>query len=144
MDYLKFHTDKLRASGLRPTKQRLAICKILFNRKETFHFTIDQLKKITEKNIKKKISVATLYNTVHAFEKKGYLKEISLKGNKTFFDTNIKCHHHFYDEETSQLTDIKNENISINNLPKAPNGKKIRDIEITIKVASNNQKQKQN
>ena len=144
MDYLKFHTDKLRASGLRPTKQRLAICKILFNRKETFHFTIDQLKTIFEKNIKKKISLATLYNTVHAFEKKGYLKEISLKGNKTFFDTNTKSHHHFYDQDTAQLTDIKNENISINNLPKIPNGKKIQDIEVTIKVANNYQKQKNN
>ena len=144
MDQFKFHTDRLRASGLRPTKQRLAICKILFNRKETFHFTIDQLKKIIEKNGKKKISLATLYNTVHAFEKKGYLKEISLKGNQTFFDTNTKSHHHFYDEETTELTDIKNENISINNLPKIPNGKKIKDIEITIKVASNNQKHKNN
>ena len=144
MERLKFHIDKLRESGLRPTKQRLAISKVLFNRKETFHFTIDELKKITEKNIKKKISLATLYNTVHAFEKKGYLKEISLKGNKTFFDTNTKTHHHFYDEETMQLTDIKNENISINNLPKIPNGKKIKDIEVTIKVANNNQKQKNN
>lgn len=144
MDQLKFHTDRLRASGLRPTKQRLVICKILFNRKETFHFTIDQLKKIVEKNVKKKISLATLYNTVHAFEKKGYLKEISLKGNKTFFDTNISSHHHFYDEDTSQLIDIKGENFSINNLPKIPNGKKIKDIEITIKVASNYQKKKNN
>jgi Fur family iron response transcriptional regulator len=146
MDQFKFHTDRLRVSGLRLTKQRLAICKILFNRKETFHFTIDQLKKIIEKNGKKKISLATLYNTVHAFEKKGYLKEISLKGNQTFFDTNTKSHHHFYDEETTELTDIKNENISINNLPKIPNGKKIKDIEITIKVASasNYQKQKNN
>ena len=142
MDQLKFHTDKLRVSGLRPTKQRLAICKILFNRKETFHFTIDQLKKIVEKNAKKKISLATLYNTVHAFEKKGYLKEISLKGNQTFFDTNTKSHHHFYDEETTELTDIKNENISINNLPKIPNGKKIKDVEVVIRVASNNQTQK--
>ncbi len=144
MEHIKINKDKLRASGLRPTKQRIAVCKILFNRKETFHFTIAQLKKIIEKNIKKKISLATLYNTVHAFEKKGYLKEISLKGNKTFFDTNTKNHHHFYDEETSQLTDIKNENISINNLPKIPDGKKIKDIEITIKVANNNQKQKHN
>ena len=144
MEHIKFHRDKLRASGLRPTKQRLAICKILFNRKETFHFTIDQLKKIVEKNAKKKISLATLYNTVNAFEKKGYLKEISLKGNQTFFDTNTKSHHHFYDEETTELTDIKNENISINNLPKIPNGKKIKDIEITIKVASNYQNQKNN
>ena len=144
MDQFKFHTDRLRVSGLRPTKQRLAICKILFNRRETFHFTIDELKKIVEKNAKKKISLATLYNTVHAFEKKGYLKEISLKGNQTFFDTNTKSHHHFYDEETTELTDIKNENISINNLPKIPNGKKIKDIEITIKVASNYQKKKNN
>ena len=144
MEHLKFHTDKLRASGLRPTKQRLAISKILFNKNETFHFTINQLKKIAEKNIKKKISLATLYNTVHAFEKKGYLKEISLKGNKTFFDTNIKSHHHFYDEDTSQLIDIKDENISINNLPRTPYGKKIKKVEITIRLASNNQKQKNN
>ena len=141
MDQLKFHSDKLRGSGLRPTKQRLAISKVLFNRKATFHFTIDQLKKIIERNVKKKISLATLYNTVHAFEKKGYLKEISLKGNQTFFDTNTRSHHHFYDEETLQLTDIKNENISINNLPKIPNGKKIKDVEITIRVANNNHKQ---
>jgi len=140
MDQIKFHIDRLRASGLRPTKQRLAICKILFNRKETFHFTIDQLKKIAEKNIKKRISLATLYNTVHAFEKKGHLKEISLKGNQTFFDTNTTSHYHFYDEDTSQLIDIKDQNISINNVPKVPNGKKIKDIEITIKVASNYQK----
>ena len=144
MDQFKLHTDRLRALGLRPTKQRLAICKILFSRKETFHFTIDQLKKIVEKNAKKKISLSTLYNTVHDKKKKGYLKEISLKGNQTFFDTNTKSHHHFYDEETTELTDIKNENISINNLPKIPNGKKIKDIEITIKVASNYQKQKNN
>ena len=86
----KPYIDKLKSSGLRPTKQRLAICKILFSRSETFHFSIENLKKIIKKNIKNKISLATLYNTVHAFRKNGYLKEISLKGNKTFFDTNIK------------------------------------------------------
>ena len=74
----------------------------------------------------------------------GYLKEISLKGNKTFFDTNTKNHHHFYDEDSSQLIDIKNEKFSISNLPSAPNGKKIKDIEITIRVANNNQKHKNN
>ena len=144
MDQLKNHIKRLRAVGLRSTKQRLAICKILFDRKKTFHFTIEKLKKIIEKGNKKKISVATIYNTVNAFKEKGYLKEISLKGNKTFFDTNTKNHHHFYDEDSSQLIDIKNENVSINNLPSAPNGKKIKDIEITIRVASNNQKQQNN
>ena len=142
MEQFKFHIGRLRVSGLRPTKQRLAICKILFDRKETFHFTIEKLKKIVEKDGRKKISLATLYNTVHAFKKRGYLKEISLKGNKTFFDTNTKNHHHFYDEDSLQLIDIKNENVSINNLPSAPNGKKIKEIEIVVRVASNNQKQK--
>ena len=144
MDQNKFHTEKLRGSGLRPTKQRLAICKVLFDRKETFHFTIEKLKKIIEKISKKKISLATLYNTVHAFKKKGYLREISLKGNKTFFDTNTKHHHHFYDEDLSQLVDIEDKNISINYLPKTPNGKKVKDIEVIIRVANNNQKQKNN
>tara|TARA_B100001765_G_scaffold116777_1_gene72795 strand:+ start:1017 stop:1451 length:435 start_codon:yes stop_codon:yes gene_type:complete len=142
MEQFKFYKERLRASGLRPTKQRLAICKILFDRKETFHFTIEKLKKILEKDNKKKISLATLYNTVHAFTKKSHLKEISLKGNKTFYDTNTENHHHFYDEDLSQLIDIKNENILINNLPSAPSGKKIKEIEIVIRVASNNQKQK--
>ena len=130
MDY----TDKLRAAGLRPTQQRLSISKMLFDRKETFHFTIKKLKKIVEKGSKKKISVATLYNTVHAFKKKGYLKEISLKGNKNFFDTNTKHHHHFYDEDMSQLVDIEDKNISINYLPKTPSGKKIKSVEVLVKI----------
>ena len=137
MDQFKFHIEKLRASGLRPTKQRLAICKLLFDRKETFHFTIEKLKKIIEKGSKKKISVATLYNTVNAFKKKGYLKEIALKGNKIFFDTNTKHHHHFYDENMSQLIDIEEKNISVNYLPKIPNGKKIKSIEVLVKIEKN-------
>ena len=134
MDQLAFHTRRLRVSGLRPTKQRIAICKVLFDRKETFHFTIEKLKKIIEKGSKKKISVATLYNTVNAFREKGYLKEIVLKGNKTFFDTNTKHHHHFYDEDMSQLLDIEDKNISVNFLPKIPSGKKIKSVEVLVKI----------
>ncbi len=140
MNQLELHTKRLKASGLRPTKQRLIICKALFDKKETFHFTIEKLKKITEKESKEKISLATLYNTVQTFKKKGYLKEISLKGNKTFFDTNTENHHHFYDEDVSQLIDIKNKNILINNLPKTPNGKKIKSIEVLVKIEDINQK----
>jgi len=134
MDQYKFHAERLRTSGLRPTRQRVEICKMLFDRKETFHFTIDKLKKIIDKGNKKKISIATLYNTVHAFKEKGYLKEISLRGNKTFFDTNTKHHHHFYDEDMSQLVDIENKNVSINYLPKLPSGKKIRSVEVLVKI----------
>ena len=138
MEQLKFHTQRLRVSGLRPTKQRLAICRVLFDRKETFHFSIEKLKKIIEKGNKKKISVATIYNTVNAFKEKGYLKEISLKGNKTFFDTNTKHHHHFYDEDMSQLFDIEDKGISINHLPRTPSGKKIKSVEVLVKIENNN------
>ena len=136
------YIDRLRSSGLRPTKQRLALCKVLFDRKETFHFTIDNLKKKIEKSTKSKISLATVYNPVHAFKNKGYLKEISLQGNKTFFDTNSKSHHHFYDQDTGDLIDIKNEDINVSKLPSAPKGKKIKDIEVTVSVANSNHNQK--
>ena len=124
----------LRNAGLRQTKQRLAICKVLFDGKETFHFTIEKLQKIIEKGSKINISLATLYNTVHALKEKGYLKEISLKRNKTFFDTNTKNHHHFYDERMSQLVDIEDKNILVGNLPKTPNGKKIKSVEVLVKI----------
>ena len=139
---LKPYIDRLRSSGLRPTKQRLSICRVLFDRKETFHFTIDNLKQKIEKNSKYKISLATVYNTVHAFKKNGYLKEISLQGNKTFFDTNSNSHHHFYDQDTGDLMDIKNEDIEVSKLPSAPRGKKIKEIEVTVSVANNNHNQK--
>ena len=134
MNQSKFHTKMLINAGLRQTKQRLAICKVLFDGKETFHFTIEKLQKIIEKGSKKKISLATLYNTVHALKEKGYLKEISLKRNKTFFDTNTKHHHHFYDERMSQLVDIEDKNILVGNLPKPPNGKKIKSVEVLVKI----------
>ena len=136
------HVDRLRSSGLRPTKQRLTICKILFDRKDTFHFTIDKLKKKIEKNTKSKISLATVYNTVHAFKNNGYLKEISLQGNKTFFDTNSKSHHHFYDQDTGDLIDIKNEDIILSKLPPIPKGKKIKEVEVTVSIANSSHNQK--
>ena len=140
----KSYIDRLKSSGLRATKQRLAICKILFGRSETFHFSIENLKKVFEKNTKNKISLATLYNTVHAFRKNSYLKEISLKGNKTFYDTNTKNHHHFYDEDTGKLIDINSEDVLVSKVSHIPNGKKIREIEVTVRIASDNHNQKIN
>ena len=128
-------TYKLRSSGLRPTKQRLKICEVLFDRDKTFHFTVNDLAKKISNDLNEKISLATVYNTVHAFKKKGYLKEVSINNNsKTYFDTNTTNHHHFFDEDTNELTDIaedKIENIKINtSLP----GKKITSVEVLVKV----------
>ena len=97
--------DKLRKSGLRPTRQRLKICEVLFDRDTTFHFTINDLTKIISEKLNEKISLATVYNTVHAFKNKGYLKEISINSDKSYFDTNTSVHHHFFDEDTNSLID---------------------------------------
>ena len=134
-------TDKLRSSGLRPTKQRLKICEVLFNREKTFHFTINDLAKSISEQLNEKISLATVYNTIHAFKDKGYLKEISINSDKSYFDTNITDHHHFFDEDTNELIDCDKHDIEKINVKKNITGKKIRSVEVLIKVASDNQNQ---
>ena len=130
--------EKLRSSGLRPTKQRLEICKLLFDRKKTFHFTIRDLSKILKKETNKKISLATIYNTVHSFKKKGYLKEISINRDKSYFDTNTSNHHHFLDINTNELIDLKKEDVNEIKIKKNLPGKKIQSIEVLVKVENNN------
>ena len=132
-------TDKLRSSGLRPTKQRLKICEVLFNREKTFHFTINDLSKKISEDLNEKISLATIYNTVHAFQKKGYLKEIAINSDKSYFDTNTSAHHHFYDEDTHALIDCNQNDIDPINIKNNVTGKKIKSVEVLIKVASDNQ-----
>ena len=134
--------DKLRSSGLRPTKQRLKICEVLFNRDKTFHFTIQDLATQISKQLNEKISLATVYNTVHAFKDKGYLKEISINSDKSYFDTNISNHHHFFDEDTNELIDCNDDVIEKVNIKKNLTGKKINSVEVLVKVASDNQTQK--
>ena len=133
--------SKLRETGLRPTKQRVKICELLFLREKTFHFTINDLAKKIAGEMNEKISLATVYNTVHAFQKKGYLKEIAVNSDKTYYDTNTSIHHHFYDEETHELIDCNENDIDSINVKKNIPGKKIKSLEVLIKVASDNQNQ---
>ncbi len=130
MKYLK----KLRNSGLRPTKQRLQICEVLFDTEKTFHFTINDLVKKINKQSNNKISLATVYNTVHAFEKKGYLKQIPINSSQTYFDTNISDHHHFYDLKEEKLIDLDNSDVGPINILKKINGKKIKSVEVLVKL----------
>jgi Fur family transcriptional regulator, iron response regulator len=132
---------KLRTSGLRPTKQRLKICEVLFDRDSTFHFTIGDLVKNISDKVNEKISLATVYNTVHAFKEKGYLKEISINSDKSYFDTNTSVHHHFFDEDTNELIDCDENHIESINVKKNITGKKINSVEVLIKVASDNHNQ---
>ena len=131
-------TSKLRSSGLRPTKQRLKICEVLFDRNDTFHFTINELAKNISEKLNEKISLATVYNTVHAFKDKGYLKEISINRDKSYFDTNTSDHHHFLDINTNELIDLKKEDVNKIKIRKNLPGKKIQSIEVLVKVENNN------
>ena len=126
--------NKLRLSKLRPTKQRIKIAEFLFNREKTFHFTVEKLNKIMNKKDAEKISLATIYNTIDAFKKAGHLKEILTNNNKSYYDTNVSSHHHFFDIETNELEDINYNDIKVVNLPHAPKGKKIQDVEVTLTV----------
>jgi len=126
--------DKLRETGLRPTRQRVKICKLLYNRETTFHFTINDLVKKISEEVEEKISLATVYNTVHALKTKGYLKEISINTDRSYFDTNISHHHHFFDKSTEELIDLRDEDVEKIQIKKSLLGKKISSVEVLVKV----------
>ncbi len=134
MAHTKDFISKLRSSSLRPTRQRVKICEILFDREETFHFSILELAELIKYQANDKISLATIYNTVHALTKKGYLKEISINTNQSYFDTNITHHHHFFDEAKNKLIDLSKDDINSIEIKKKIPGKKINSIEVLVKV----------
>jgi Fur family iron response transcriptional regulator len=130
--------NKLRSSKLRPTKQRIIIAEYLFNTEKTFHFTVENLNKIiNKKGNLEKVSLATIYNTIQAFKKAGQLKEILTNNNTSYFDTNVSSHHHFYDDEANELTDINFKEVELVKLPHAPKGKKIKEVEVIITLQKN-------
>ena len=128
------YITKLRNSKLRPTKQRIKICEALFDRSETFHFTIRDLYNLLTNNLVQKISLATVYNTVHAFKNSGYLKQINIDSSNSYFDTNTSHHHHFFDETNNELIDLNNEDIKKIELKKIIPGKKIKSVEVLVKI----------
>ena len=128
------YIKKLRDSGLRPTKQRIKICEVLFETDKTFHFTVNELTNKIHSQTNNKISLATVYNTVHAFEKKGYLKQIPINSNQTYFDTNTTDHHHFYDVKAEKLIDLENKDIGQIKIQKLIPGKKIKSVEVLVKL----------
>ena len=128
------YIKKLRSSGLRPTKQRVKICEVLFNTDKTFHFTINELVTRISKVSDDKISLATVYNTVHSFKKKGYLKEIPINSDQSYFDTNTSHHHHFYDEGQKNLIDIDDADVDPVKINTKIPGKRIKSVEVLVKV----------
>ena len=135
MAHTKHFINKLRSSSLRPTRQRVKICEILFDREKTFHFSILRLAEIIKYQKKDKISLATIYNTVRALTKKGYLKEIWINANQSYFDTNTTDHHHFFDEANNKIVDLSKDDISSIEIKKKVPGKKIKSVEVLVKLA---------
>ena len=130
--------DKLKFSGLRATKQRLKIANILFEKNKTFHFSISQLANLINKRYGDTVALATIYNTVHAFKNHGFLKEIAINSEHSYFDTNTTNHHHFYDVDKDELSDIENNDVSPIKIKKTIPGKKIKSIEVLVKISSEN------
>lgn len=123
---------RLRGAGLRPTRQRLALAQLLFSGSDR-HVTAEQLHgeacaaAIT-------VSLATVYNTLHQFTGAGLLREVVVEPGRSYFDTNIDNHHHFFCESTGALQDIPGAAISVGQLPHAPTGTEISRVDVIIRV----------
>ena len=124
---------RLRAIGLRPTRQRLALAKLLFEGEER-HVTAELLhSEAVDAGIK--VSLATVYNTLHQFTTVGLLHEIAVDSSRSYFDTNVSEHHHFYHEKSGKLEDISGSQIQIAQLPQAPAGSKIDRVDIVVRIS---------
>ena len=119
----------LRSKSLKLTKQRLLVASYLFDGHDK-HVTAEDLFKELNKS-KSKISLATVYNTLHEFYKNKLINKLSINSEKIYFDTNMSSHHHFYNKENEMLVDVSN-NLKINGLPNPPKGKKIEKIEVLV------------
>ncbi len=123
---------KLRMSGLRPTRQRVALGWLLFAKGDR-HITAEKLyEEATGARVV--ISLATVYNTLHQFTEAGLLREIAVDGSRTYFDTNLSNHHHFLVEGTNALVDIPGSHIAVSALPEAPVGMEIDRVDVIIRL----------
>ncbi len=125
--------EQLKSAGLRPTRQRLALGKLLFENGDR-HLTAEKLH--TEAlNEEIRVSLATVYNTLHQFTEAGLLREIVVDSSRSYFDTNTSNHHHFFIEETGDLHDIPADQVNLSNLPPAPDGREVKRVDVVVRVS---------
>lgn len=124
--------EMLQSVGLRPTRQRMALGWLLFGKGER-HLTAEML--YEEATLAKvPVSLATVYNTLNQLTEAGLLRQVSVDGTKTYFDTNVTAHHHFYIEGKHELVDIPDSNLVVENLPEPPEGYEIRRIDMVVRL----------
>lgn len=124
--------DRLKVAGLRPTRQRLALAKLLFDGGDR-HLTAEQLR---AEAIRRDVSVslATVYNTLHQFTDAGLLREVVVEPGRSYFDTNVDDHHHFFFEESGRLEDIPGESVHLAGMPNPPDGTRVARVDVIIRV----------
>ena len=130
--------ERLRAAGLRPTRQRVALGRLLFDGCDR-HVTAEVLH---EEAIARKVpvSLATVYNTLHQFTEVGLLREVAVEGAKTYFDTNTSNHYHFFCETSGKLVDIETASIRIEGLPQAPDGMAISRVDVLVRLVADHKR----
>lgn len=124
--------ERLRAVGLRPTRQRLALARLLFESGDR-HVTAEHLHGEAEARAIR-VSLATVYNTLHQFTEAGLLREVVVEPGRSYFDTNVSDHHHFFCESTGHLQDIPGELVMVGQLPQPPEGAEIRRVDVIIRI----------
>ncbi len=124
--------ERLRHSGLRPTRQRMALADLLFAKGDR-HLTVEELhEEAVTAGVP--VSLATVYNTLHQFTQAGLIRVLAVEGARTYFDTNVSDHHHFFVEGENEVLDIPVNNISIGNLPMPPQGMEIAHVDVVIRL----------
>ncbi len=126
---------RLRSVGLRPTRQRMALAKLLFEGPDK-HVTAEILHAEAQA-ASIRVSLATVYNTLHQFNTAGLLREIVVDSHRSYFDTNISDHHHFFFEDSNRLDDIPGDEVVVSAMPAPPPGTKVKRIDIVIRVEKN-------
>lgn len=132
MPSLSIALERLRAVNLRPTRQRLALARLLLEKGDR-HVTAEQLHaEAVAAGIG--VSLATVYNTLHQFTDCGLLREVVVEPGRSYFDTNVSDHHHFFCGATGQLQDISGQDLTVSGLPMPPSGTEIHSVEVIVRV----------
>ena len=124
--------NKLKSSGVTPTTQRVEIAQILFARPQ--HLSAEQILKMVNEEASSTASKATIYNTLGLFTKKGLVKEIIVDPTKSFYDSNVSKHFHFFNTDTGVLTDIPFDAINFDKLPELPQGTELTGLEVIVRI----------
>jgi len=124
--------ERLRAAGLRPTRQRLALARLLFGAGDR-HVTAEHLHGEAQTS-EIRVSLATVYNTLHQFTAAGLLREVVVEPGRSYFDTNVDDHHHFFCESTGHLQDIPGNLVMVGQLPTPPDGSEISRVDVIIRI----------